>query len=222
MIVITGASDGLGLELAKIYSQSGKIVVNISRRESDFATENILSDLLDAGQIKEAAKKLLLMEEPLETLINCAGVLSAQPMGNLTTEELHRVMSTNVEAAMMLVSDLNERLLKDETDIVNIASTMGLRGYGDLSAYTVSKWAMRGFSASLQDHFKNSPNRVISFCPGTFTSQIYQKATNQEGTKSGDLMNPADLAVFIKQILDLPKIIEISEVIVTRKKAGKK
>ena len=45
MIVITGASDGLGLQLAKLYKEAGKRVINISRRKSEFADVNILKNL---------------------------------------------------------------------------------------------------------------------------------------------------------------------------------
>mgnify|MGYP001554692950 CR=1 FL=1 len=54
MIIITGASDGLGLELAKIYKEAGKKVINVSRRKSDYADENLLTDLLVETEIKRS------------------------------------------------------------------------------------------------------------------------------------------------------------------------
>ena len=56
MIIITGASDGLGLQLAKLFKEAGKTVVNISRRESEFADTNILCDLQLEDDIKKAAR----------------------------------------------------------------------------------------------------------------------------------------------------------------------
>jgi len=54
MIIITGASDGLGLELARIYKDTGKKVINISRRKSEFADVDLLTDLLLEQEIEEA------------------------------------------------------------------------------------------------------------------------------------------------------------------------
>lgn len=144
MIVITGASDGLGLQLAKLYKEAGKTVVNISRRECEFADHNILLSLREGEEIEKAAQSVLAIDEPLEALVNCAGVLSVQPLGEITEDEVKRVMSTNVKSAILLVSNMTDRIKQDGTDIVNVASTVGLIGYADQAVYGASKWAMRG------------------------------------------------------------------------------
>jgi NADP-dependent 3-hydroxy acid dehydrogenase YdfG len=220
MIVITGASDGLGYQLAKLYKESGKTVVNISKRECEYADHNVLKSLREGNDIEKAAQAVLEINEPLEALINCAGVLSIQPLGKITEDEIKRVMSTNVKSAILLVSNLAERIKKDGTDIVNVASTVGLKGYVDQAVYGASKWAMRGFSANLQAELKDTNCRVISFCPGGFKSKLFEKATGDDNTTSeGEWMKPEDVALFMKQILDLPKNMEVSEVIINRKQA---
>jgi|SRR5215217_3788207 len=67
------------------------------------------------------------------------------------------------------------KIKKDGADIVNVASTVGLKGYVDEAMYGASKWAMRGFSVNLQIELKDTPSRVISFCTGGFKSGIFQK-----------------------------------------------
>lgn len=220
MIVITGASDGLGKQLAKIYSQAGKVVVNISRRPCEYARVNLLHDLSQADEIEKAAIEITAIEEPLEAIINCAGVMSVQPLGEITADEVKRVMTTNVESAILLVSKLANRITADGTDIMNVASTVGLKGYVNQAVYGASKWAMRGFSANLQVELKNTPCRVISFCVGGFKSDIAKKATGQELSDPENWMDPKDIAIYMKQILDLPKNMEVSEAIINRKLAS--
>lgn len=218
MIIITGASDGLGLQLAKIYKQAGKRVVNISRRACSDADDNILTDLTQDSEIKQAVEALNHIAEPIEALVNCAGVLAIEPLNSITPGKLHDLIGTNLEAAILLVSGLADRIKKDSADIVNVASTVGLKGYADQAAYGASKWALRGFSANLQVEFKDTSCRVISFCPGGFKTKLFEKATgNDNTTNEGEWMKPEDLALFIKQILDLPKNMEVSEVIINRK-----
>ncbi len=217
MIVITGASDGLGLELAKLYKQTGKKIVNISRRACEFADENILTDLTKQSEIKKAAETILSIDETLDAIINCAGVLAIEPLAQITDKKLQDVFAVNVEAAILLVSCLADRIKSDGADIVNVASTVGLKGYPDQAAYGASKWAMRGFSANLQVELKDTNCRVISFCPGGFESKIFEKATGRKNQDFTHWMNPADIALFMKQLLDLPKNMEISEVVINRK-----
>jgi short-subunit dehydrogenase len=218
MIIITGASDGLGLQLAKLYKESGKTVINISRRKSEFASTDIICDLQKGSDIKKTVEQVVAMDEPLEALINCAGVLSIQPLGKITEEEIDKVMSTNVKAAILLVSGLIEKIKKDGADIVNVSSSVGLKGYADQAAYGASKWAMRGFSVNLQTELKGTPSRVISFCPGGFKSKIFEKATGIDNTKDGSKWMEAEkVALALKQTLDLPKNMEVTEIIINRK-----
>ncbi len=218
MIIITGASDGLGKQIAKLYKEADKKVINISRTKCEYAEINICLSLREGSEIKKATNEILELKEPIEAIINCAGVLSVQKLGEITEDEIKRVMSTNIKSQILLISNLYQRILKDRTDIVNIASTVGLKGYVNQAVYGASKWAVRGFSKNLQEEFKGKQNRIISFCPGGFKTKLFEKATGIDNTKDGDeWMKPEDLAIFLKQILDLPKNMEVSEVIINRK-----
>jgi short-subunit dehydrogenase len=220
LIVITGASDGLGLELARLYQADGTTVVNVSRRPSSCADNDLLHDLSEGSQITAATQEILSLNEPLEALVNCAGVLTIEQLGKITVGEVERTMAINIKAPILLVSNLMERIKKDGTDIVNVSSTMGARGKTDNIVYGASKWALRGFSANLQVELKDAPSRVISFCPGGFSSKIFEKvASGDNSAKKGALMSAADVAKCLKQLLELPKNMEVTEIIITRKQA---
>jgi NADP-dependent 3-hydroxy acid dehydrogenase YdfG len=218
MIIITGASDGLGLQLAKIYNEAGIRVVNISRRNSEHADVNILTDLTNEGSIKKSIDKVLEIDEPIEALVNCAGVLSFEAIGSITNKEIERVFSVNIKAPILIVSGLSEKLKQDNSDIINVSSTVGLKAYPDQAVYGSSKWAMRGFSQNLQIELKKT-NRIVSFCVGGFNSGLATKVTGESITDPENWMNPEDIAKFMKQILELPKSMEVSEIIINRKAA---
>ncbi len=101
-----------------------------------------------------------------------------------------------------------------------MASTVGLKAYIEQAVYGASKWAMRGFSANLQLELKDTPCRVISFCVGGFNSNIAKKVTGQDIKDPENWMNPVDIAKYMKQTLDLPKNMEVSEVIINRKQTA--
>lgn len=219
MIVITGASDGLGLEVANLYKAAGKTVVNVSRHKSAAASKNVLHNLREGSEIEAAVKEILAVDEPLEAIINCAGALSVEPFGSITEDEIKRMMATNVKAPALLVSGLMERIKQDGTDIVIVTSTSGTKGMPDQPMYGASKWAARGLTESLQLELKNSPSRVINFCPGGMKTKLFTKSnTGDDMTTDGTTwMDPADVALCLKQLLDLPKSIEVSEIILNRK-----
>lgn len=220
MIVITGASDGFGKALAKLYVESGKRVVGLSRTPCDEGVKYIKTDLRDEQSIMDAAAAIVAMKEPLEALINCAGVLSIEHIEALSVEEIDKVLMTNVRAPLIVTSRLMNIIKEDGADIVNVASTVGLKGYPDQAAYGASKWAMRGFSANLQAELKDYPSRVISFCPGGFKTKLFEKATGTDNaTAQGEWMTARDVAVCLKQLLDLPKNMEVSEIVINRKQA---
>lgn len=219
MIIITGASDGLGLEVAKIYKQAGMTVVNISRRQSEFADYNILHNLQEGEEIQSAVGEILQIDEKLEAVINCIGVWTSEPIGKITEAEIKRTMATNVKSNILITSELLEKIKQDSADVLNVISTAGLKGNSHHALYVASKWAQRGYTLSLQDELKDTKCRVISFCPGGIKTKLFEKDLGEDITEDQTTwMNPADLAVFIKQILDLPKSIEVSEVVLNRKK----
>ena len=218
MVTLRVDCDGLGKEIAKLYSEAGEMVVNISRHKCEYANHNFLADLQDGDEISRAASQVLALNGRLDALINCAGVFSSQPVGHITASEIKRVLDTNIEAAIMLVSRLHNRIHHDGTDIVNVASTAGLKGNPNEAAYVASKWALRGFSATLQTELKDTSSRVISFCPGGMQTGLFDKAPTKGGSPdTSEWMKPSDVAHCLKQLLDLPKNIEVSEIILNKK-----
>lgn len=218
MIVITGASDGLGKEVAALYLAAGKRVVGLSRGACADGVEHIATDLTDAAQITAATEQINADPEPLEAFINCAGILSREQLDRLTAEAVGRLLDINLKAPMILTSGLMAKIKRDGADVVYVSSTYGLKAGPDESAYTASKWGLRGYCASVQQELKEFPSRVISFCPGAFDTKIYVKATGQDNSATkGPLMAPSNVARCLKQLLDLPKNMEVSEVVINRK-----
>jgi len=217
MIVITGASDGLGLQLAKVFNDAGKRVVNISRTESKYANVNLLTDLRNVSAIKIATQKINDMEEPIEALINCAGVISFESISALSPDEIDRVYDVNVKAPMLLTSALIDKMKVDKTDIINVVSTVALRPHIDSATYDSSKWALRGFTKNLELELKKT-NRVTSFCVGGFKSNLAAKVSVGHVKDDSDWMEPADIAQFVKTIVQLPKNMEVAEIVINRKR----
>lgn len=219
MIIITGASDGVGLELAKLYKNEGKEVTNISRRQCPYATRNLICNLENNKEIEKVASEILTVDDKIEAFINAAGVYSYQEIGSITRSEVDKTFAVNIKAPIMLTTLLFKRIKSDGADVVNISSTVGIKSRVGQAVYSTTKWALRGYSKSLQLELNDSDSRVISYCPGGIKTKLFEKATGVDKTSDGTRwMDPKDIAGHIKQILELPKSMEVSEIIVDRKK----
>lgn len=219
MFIVTGASSGLGLAIAEALVAKGKKVVSLSRtRPAPEGIDWIQVDLLSEDSIVDVANQLLQKDQPIEGLVNCAAVTSYEDIDKLTPAELDRMFKTNVTAPMLLTSKLFDRLKQDGADIVNVGATIALKaGYAQQSVYSTTKWALRGFTQNLAEELKPTGCRVISFLLGGFNSTMHQKVTGKPITDPENWMRVEDIAAYLIQILELPKNMEISEVIVNRK-----
>lgn len=151
-----------------------------------------------------------------DVLINCAWVFDMSDQWEISYMKAEYLMKVNVIAPIMLTDWLATLLKKNESDIVNIWSTIWFKSYESQCLYGVSKRWMRWFSKNLQWEFKNSWCRVISFNPWWFQSDFFSKATGKDKDVS-NYMDPKKLAELIKNIIALPKNIEVSEVVINRK-----
>jgi len=216
MIIITGASGGLGSEIARLYQESGVRVVNISRRPSKYADTNLICSVSNYELLSGVIEQILAMDEPIQALIHTAGVWSEQHIADIDTQEIQHVMSVNSDGLMFLTSQLSERIRHDGADILNVISLAGTIGNKNFALYSASKWAQRGFTKSLQDEYADSITRVISFCPAGMNTDLFAKSGNTN-LDTSKWMPVAEVAGLIKHILDLPKSIEVSEIILNKK-----
>lgn len=219
MIIITGASDGLGCEIAKLLRANGKHVINISRRPSDDAAENILADLSTEEGVKAAAAAIRERKEPIEAIIHNAGVLTLQPLGDVSYGEIQRTFSINTYAPLFLTSLLADRIKQDSADIVFIDSTAGLYPHVGQPVYNASKRALHGFIEDLRGEYKSSPSRVIGLYPGMIDTDMVQKIPGTSIPKSkSPTIHASDLAELVWAALSLPKHVELGQLVINRKK----
>lgn len=217
-VIITGGSDGLGLETAKLIADKGIPVISISRSQpKDTRILHLPTDLTKEQEIENATKEIIKHHNDFDVLINCAGMINLKPLDKLSYTETENLFKLNVIAPVMLVSQLLEMIKGNNADIVNVGSTVGFKAYKDQAAYGASKWGLRGFNENLRLELKNTGVRVIGFMPGGFKSSFVQKYTGDENVDLSAYMEPEHLAKLLMQVIETPKGLEVSEIIINRK-----
>ena len=208
-VLITGASSGLGLEVGKLLLQKNVEVINLSRNKSQF--ENISLDLTNDESINKSIESIKTNYSDFDTLILNSGIMPLAKVGEMKFD-IENMFKVNITGTIKLVNGLLDLIKKNKADIIFVGSTASLKGYEEHSAYCASKHAVEGFIKSLQVEMKNEPVRVIGFHPGGFNSNL------RGGIIKEGYMKPEDLATLMIQLLELPKTIEISEIVINRKK----
>ncbi len=184
VVIITGASRGLGLALAEEFGKMGAKLVLAARDTTELDRARIL--LLRRGAIKSAEDILLfpadlrkreeaekLVQETtkrlgqVDILINNAGIITAGPVENQTVDDFENVMNTNFFSGVhCALAVLPQMLARREGSIVNIASIGGKIAVPHMLPYTASKFAVVGFSEGLNAELRAKGIRVTTVCPG--------------------------------------------------------
>jgi uncharacterized protein len=217
--IITGASSGLGYEIAQKLIKKRIEVVNLSRTPSKLNVKNIKTDLTNDKDIKNAISIIKKEHKDSDLLILCAGVLHWHEMGDFPNNEIDKDFAVNITGTIKLTNGLMQIIKENHGDVVIIGSTSSFVSYGRDSVYVSAKHAVLGFIKGLQAEYKKEDVRIIGFHPGGFNSHLHVKEGS--GLDPKDLMNPKDLANLIMNVLELPRNVEVSEIIVNRKKKNK-
>lgn len=207
IVIITGASKGIGFELMKQFAGGEYLVLAVSRQVksvTEYVSKNNVVNVLPVqadiskhtgiDKIYRTCKKL---NKPVSVLINNAGLLINKSFEKITEKELTAVYQTNVFAPFLLIQKLQSLMGgKASSHIVNISSMGGFQGsakFPGLSAYSSSKTALSGLTECLAEEFKNRNIAVNCLAIGAVQTEMLSKAF--PGYKAP--LKPAQMAGYI-------------------------
>ena len=218
-IIMTGGSDGLGKAFAKLCVKENIEIVCLSRSKPDYPCIHIETDLAEETSMKNACDQIKKDYFSFDALVNCAGLISVQAPDKITYDELESVMRVNSIAPIYLTSLLFDLIKKNESDVMNVGSTVGTKAYANQAAYGTSKWALRGTSLNFQLELAKTRCRVIQFNPGGMVTEFFKKYNGETIKDPSAWMKPEDVAAVMLYTLKLPKQLEVSEILINRKSA---
>ena len=223
--IVTGASSGIGQATARALAGAGaRVAVGARRRERlEELGDGFLAHELDVlapescERFVEAAVGAL---GGIDILVNAAGLaLGREPFTESTEDDEEIVLETNVHA-LIRMTRLSLRHLRDGGHIVNLGSVAGRQAYENGAIYVTSKFAVRGFTYALREDLLGRPIRITTVDPGLvetefslvrFRGDVERARTVYEGVEA---MRPEDIAECILFALTRPPHVNVDEIVV--------
>ncbi len=196
VVVITGASSGIGKALAEKYASEGWNLVLAARRierlhtlEKEFQNTQILSVKTDVSILedcKNLIEKAIEKFGKIDVLINNAGISMRAIFENVDLSVLHRTMDINYWGTVYCTKFGLPYLLESKGSLVGVISVGGYVGLPGRTGYSASKFAVRGFLDTVRVENRRAGLHVLVAAPGFTSSEIRKSALVADGRQQGE------------------------------------
>jgi short-subunit dehydrogenase len=223
-IVITGGSKGIGRAIALKFAADGFAVAVCARNPADLkklkdevvdiapAANHIFQpcDMADSAQVKEFAKHVNDHWHKVEILVNNAGTFLPGQIINEAEGTLEKLIGTNLYSAYHITRALVPGMIKlQHGHIFNMCSIASLHAYANGGSYSISKFALLGFSKSLREELKPHNVKVTSLMPGATLTDSWAGVDMPESR----FMKAEDIGKIIFDIYSLSDSTVVEEVV---------
>ena len=218
VVVVTGASSGIGEAMAREYAKMGAKVVMAARREDEL--KRIADQIREAGgEVAYAACDVVKEEDckhlmqvavdsfgGIDVLICNAGISMRALFDDCDLKVLHRLMDVNFWGTVNCTKYALPWLQKSRGSLVGISSVAGLHGLPGRPGYSASKYDMTGFLDTIRIENLKKGLHVMTACPGFTASNVRFSALTADGSQQGEtprneakMMTPEQVAHIVER-----------------------
>ncbi len=219
--VVTGASSGVGAEIARRFVRRGWEVVGLARNAAAlnalqeelgerFAPRSV--DVRNASAVAQLFGDLGAKWGAIDLLVNNAAVFKMASFASCTIEDIDRIIDTNLKGTLY-VTHAALPLLQAGSRIVNIGSVAGTHGIPTQAIYCASKFGVDGFAEALNQELVANGVSITSICPGGIDTPLWQDASNPYPGDLQKILSPGDVAGLVEYVADLPQRVVLKKAI---------
>lgn len=199
VVVITGASSGIGKACAEAFAKRGanlvlaarqyvtlcEITANLQQKYNIKALA-VQADVSKESDCKEIMSQAISTFGKIDVLVNNAGISMRALFLELDLSVLKNLMDVNFWGTVYCTKYALEEILKTKGSVIGVSSIAGYRGLPGRTGYSASKFAMNGFMESLRTELLHSGVHVMVACPGFTASNIRVAALSKDGAAHGE------------------------------------
>lgn len=228
LIAITGTSSGIGLAIAKKFSEKGYplLLLDRSGKSKDLKLPNSVHakvDVTDLSSFQEAVDMAAETYGPVDCLVNNAGCMLLSNIQSQDPAEWKRMIDVNVVGVLNGVKTVLKSMVENETGtIVNISSIAGKKSFPNHVAYTGTKFAVHGLTENLREEVADKNVRCITIAPGVVETNLLGHTSSDTIISDysdwkesiGGAISPNDIANAILFAYEQPQNVCIRELVI--------
>ncbi|HGF4963561.1 TPA: SDR family oxidoreductase [Vibrio parahaemolyticus] len=187
LVVITGASSGIGEAIARRFSEEGHPLLLVARRVERLEALNLPNTLCEKVDVTDQASLITAIEKaeaqfgPADVLVNNAGVMLLGQIDTQDAAEWKRMFDVNVLGLLNGIhSVLTSMKAHNSGTIINISSIAGKKTFPDHAAYCGTKFAVHAISENVREEVAASNVRVTTIAPGAVETELLSHTTSQD------------------------------------------
>jgi len=212
VVIITGASSGIGKACAEAFGKAGAKIVITGRRldalqqVSDALTSQGIDNLAIVADVSVETDNEKVVQQTLDrygkidVLINNAGITMRAMFEEVDLSVIRQVMDINFYGTVYATKYALPHILKTKGSIIGISSIAGYRGLPVRCGYSASKFAMQGFLEALRTELLHKEVHVMVACPGFTTSNIRNSALVKDGSVGGETVRDEDKMMSAEEV----------------------
>ncbi|MCW3061874.1 MAG: family oxidoreductase [Capsulimonas sp.] len=233
VVLITGASSGIGEVTARLLAQHGAIVVLGARRKGriDAVVQEILEtggkaagfavDIIKRAEVDMFIERALERFGRIDVMVNNAGIMAIAPIPQLKVEEWDRQIDVNIKGLLYGVAAVLPQMQRQKSGhIINLASVLGIKVFAPGgTVYSATKFAVRALTEGLRVELHSENIRCTMISPGAVATDL-PEGSSEEATRK-DLralykmaIPAASIASAIAYAIDQPAEVEIDEIVI--------
>lgn len=190
VVLITGSSDGIGAEAAQLFAKEGcyvAVTYNTQKSKAKKVFEEckkfresllVNLDVQNDDSVKECVEAVIDKFGAIDILVNNSGVIIWKKFVEQSSDEIENQVNVNLKGVLKMTKEILPYMQgQEEGIIINVSSKVGKEGYENLSTYSATKFAVRGFTQSIAKEFDEEKIRFYCVNP----SATATKMTNFKG-----------------------------------------
>ncbi|HEU4699534.1 MAG TPA: SDR family oxidoreductase [Gemmatimonadales bacterium] len=212
-VLVTGGSSGIGYGVAQLLVERGAQVAICGRDEARLreaaaaiGATPIRGDVSVEADAVRMVREVIAAFGDFNVLVNNAGIGAFAPLVDVTAEQMRRVWEVNVLGATLMARESARHFVAQGTgNIINVASTAGLRAGAGGSAYASTKFALRGLSESWRAELRQHNVRVMLINPSEVVTEFFTRA-GREQAENPTKLHPIEIAHAVVAMLTMKDV----------------